>query len=114
MAVEQSGNAASFERSAMRKVTLRVVVFLAVCYFVAYIDRVNVGFAAIAMSPALGFSAKMYGLGAGIFFIAYFIFGVPSNLILDKVGPRRWIAFLMVTWGIVSMNMAFVTGATSF
>jgi D-galactonate transporter len=84
------------------------------CYFVAYLDRVNLGFAALTFKGDLGFSDAVFGLGAGIFFAGYFIFEVPSNLILDRVGARKWIARIMVSWGLVSASMAFVQGETSF
>jgi MFS transporter, ACS family, tartrate transporter len=90
------------------KVTRRIVPFLVVCYFVAYLDRVNVGFAALAMNHDLGLSQTAFGLGAGIFFIAYFIFEVPSNLLLERFGARKWIARIMLSWGILSGTMAFI------
>ncbi len=105
---------AELERSAVRRVTLRLVPFLIVCYFVAFLDRVNVGFAALQMNQDLGFSATVYGWGAGIFFLGYFLFEVPSNIALERVGARRWIARIMITWGVVSAGMALVTGAWSF
>ncbi|MCC2105226.1 MAG: MFS transporter [Hyphomicrobiales bacterium] len=98
----------------MRRVSLRIVPFIMLLYFVAFIDRVNVGFAALTMNKDLGFTASMFGFGAGIFFWGYFLFEVPSNIVLDKVGARIWIARVMITWGIVSAAMAFVQGATSF
>src|SRR6516165_4943012 len=79
-----------------------------------FLDRVNVSFASLQMNAALGFSAEIYSLGAGIFFIAYFIFEVPSNLILHRVGARLWIARIMITWGIISSAMMFVKGPASF
>lgn len=100
--------------SVFRKISFRLIPFLALLYFVAFLDRVNVGFAALEMNKDLGFSATVYGMGAGIFFIGYFIFEIPSNIILEKVGARRWIARIMVTWGIISGSMAFVQGETSF
>ena len=90
------------------KVTRRLVPFLIVCYFVAYLDRVNVGFAALTMNADLGLSQTAYGFGAGIFFIAYFIFEVPSNLMLERFGARKWIARIMLSWGILSGAMAFI------
>ena len=83
-------------------------------YIVAYLDRINVGFAALQMNRDLGFSGAVYGLGAGIFFIGYVIFEVPSNLILHRVGARTWIARIMVTWGLVAAAMVFVQNASSF
>ena len=102
------------ELRTIRRVTMRLVPFLVVCYFVAYLDRVNVGFAKLTMSKDLGLSETAFGLGAGIFFLAYFIFEVPSNLLLEKVGARKWIARIMLTWGILSGSMAFITGEYSF
>ena len=90
------------------KVTRRLVPFLMVCYFVAYLDRVNVGFAALTMNKDLGLSQTAFGFGAGIFFIAYFIFEVPSNLLLERFGARKWIARIMLSWGILSGAMAFI------
>lgn len=98
----------------MRKVSLRVVPFVMLLYFVAFVDRVNIGFAALTMNKDLGFSPAVFGFGAGIFFWGYFLFEVPSNIILDKVGARLWIARVMITWGLVSGAMAFVQGQTSF
>jgi len=100
--------------SAAAKVRRRLVPFLFLCYIFAYLDRINVGFAALQMNAALGFSAAVYGFGAGIFFISYTAFEIPSNIILAKVGARRWIARIMITWGLVSAAMIFVRDAPSF
>jgi MFS transporter, ACS family, tartrate transporter len=105
---------ASIEASTMRKINRNVIPFLALLYFAAFIDRVSVSFAAPQMNRDLGFSAYVYGLGAGIFFIGYVLFEVPSNLILHKVGARRWIARIMFTWAIIAGAMVFVKGETSF
>ncbi|HTZ81387.1 MAG TPA: MFS transporter [Stellaceae bacterium] len=102
------------EKRTMDKVAWRLVPFLMFCYFIAYLDRVNVGFAGATMSRDLGLTAAAFGGAAGIFFIAYFFFEVPSNLALDRFGARKWIARIMVTWGLVSGAQAFVTGAFSF
>lgn len=102
------------EKRTIRKLGWRIVPFVMLLYFVAYLDRVNIGFAAMSMNSDLGLSSAAFGFGAGIFFVGYFLFEVPSNLILHKVGARRWIARIMLTWGLVSMGMAFVQGATSF
>ena len=102
------------EQRTVRNVTMRLVPFLVLCYFVAYLDRVNVGFAKLSMSKDIGLSETAFGLGAGIFFIAYFIFEVPSNLFLERFGARKWIARIMFTWGILSGSMAFVSGPWSF
>src|ERR1700716_1418579 len=90
------------------KVAKRLVPFLIVCYFIAYLDRGNVGFAALTMNQDLGLSQTAFGFGAGIFFIAYFIFEVPSNLLLERFGARKWIARIMLSWGILSGTMAFI------
>src|SRR5467141_3465408 len=90
------------------KVAKRLVPFLIVCYFIAYLDRVNVGFAALTMNQDLGLSQTAFGFGAGIFFIAYFIFEVPSNLLLERFGARKWIARIILSWGILSGTMAFI------
>jgi D-galactonate transporter len=102
------------EKRTIAKVTWRLVPFLMLCYFVAYLDRVNVGFAALTMNKALGISATAYGFGAGIFFFSYFIFEVPSNLALERFGARKWIARIMLSWGILSGAMALVSGEYSF
>lgn len=96
------------ERRAIGKVMRRLIPFLILCYFVAYLDRVNVSFAKLQMNQALGFSEAAFGLGAGLFFIAYFLFEVPSNLFLERVGARIWIARIMISWGIVSAAFAFI------
>lgn len=98
----------------LRKITLRIIPFIMLLYFIAFLDRVNIGFAALTMNQELGFSPTVFGIGAGIFFLGYFLFEVPSNLILNKVGARIWIARVMITWGLVSGAMAFVQGTTSF
>ncbi|MBI5113487.1 MAG: MFS transporter [Rhodovulum sp.] len=97
-----------------RKIALRLIPFMMVLYLVAFLDRVNVSFAALTMNADLGFSPAVYGWGAGMFFLGYFVFEIPSNLILERVGARVWIARIMVTWGLVSAAMAFVQGPTSF
>lgn len=95
-------------KSAYRKIAFRLMPFLMLCYFCAYLDRVNVGFAKLQMMSDLQFSEAVYGLGAGIFFIGYFLCEVPSNIVLHKVGARLWIARIMITWGILSGCFAFV------
>jgi MFS transporter, ACS family, tartrate transporter len=98
----------------LTKLRWRLLPFLFLLYVVAYLDRVNVGFAALQMKSQLNFSDSVYGLGAGIFFLGYFLFQVPSNIVLERVGARRWIAVLMVLWGIISSSMLFVHSAHSF
>jgi len=102
------------EAAAYRKVTWRLLPFLMLCYVVAYLDRVNVGFARLQMLNDLGFSETVYGLGAGMFFIGYFTFEVPSNIILHRVGARTWIARIMISWGIVSALFMFIRTPFSF
>lgn len=102
------------ESRTITKVSARLVPFLIACYFVAYLDRVNVSFAALTMNRDLGLSASQYGFGAGIFFVAYFLFEVPSNLLLERVGARKWIARIMISWGLISGAMAFVGGPNAF
>ncbi|MEU4107479.1 MFS transporter [Streptomyces sp. NPDC027717] len=104
----------SRENAVFRKVVRRIVPFLVLCYIVSYLDRVNVGFAKLQMSDDLGFSEASYGLGAGLFFIGYFLFEVPSNLLLQRVGARTWIARIMISWGVVSAAFVFVTDETTF
>jgi MFS family permease len=102
------------ETSTMRRVSWRLMPFLLAAYIICYIDRVNVGFAALQMNKAVGIDPKTYGLGAGIFFIGYFILEVPSNLALERFGARTWIARIMITWGMVSAAFALIGGPTSF
>ncbi len=104
----------STERLTMRRVTWRLVPFLCVLYTFAFAGRVNVGFAALTMRKDLGLTPGMFGFGAGLFFISYFLFEIPSNLVLDRVGARRWIARVMITWGLISMGFAFISGPTQF
>jgi ACS family tartrate transporter-like MFS transporter len=99
---------------AVRRAMWRLLPFLGLCYLLNYVDRVNVGFASLTMNADLGLSNAAYGLGAGLFFIAYFFFEVPSNVILHKIGARIWIARIMVTWGIIASATAFVQGEISF
>ncbi|MBA2302794.1 MAG: MFS transporter [Acidobacteria bacterium] len=96
------------------KIRRRLIPFLFVLYVVAYLDRINVSFAALQMNEALGFTSAVYGLGAGVFFISYVLLEVPSNLILNRVGVRTWIARIMITWGLASSAMVFVQGTWSF
>ncbi len=96
------------ETRTLARVSARLIPFLILCYFVAYLDRVNVGFAALTMNKELGLTASMFGFGSGVFFLAYFLFEVPSNLLLHRFGARKWIARIMFSWGILSMAMAFI------
>jgi MFS transporter, ACS family, tartrate transporter len=104
----------AIEKSAMRKIYLRLLPFAVLSYFLAYIDRINVSFAGLTMRDDLQLSATAFGLAAGTFYWGYFIFEVPSNVIMEKVGARLWIARIMITWGICAGITAMVTGSTSF
>ena len=109
-----ASGAARDEDIAYARVTWRIVPLLFICYVAAYLDRVNVGFAKLQMLNQLKFSESVYGLGAGIFFIRYFHFEVPSNLLLHKLGARRWIARILISWGLISGCMMFVQTPTTF
>src|SRR5438876_5810951 len=98
----------------LSKLTRRLIPFMFLLYIVSYLDRINVGFAALQLNEALKFDPEVFGLGAGIFFIGYFLFEVPSNLILERVGARIWMARILVTWGIISSAMMFVNGVFTF
>lgn len=102
------------ESATMRRVSRRLIPLLMICYVIAYLDRFNVSVAALTMNDDLGITPAQFGLGSGLFFVTYVIFEIPSNLMLAKVGARRWIARIMLTWGIISGCMALVTGANSF
>ena len=101
-----------FENQTINTVSRRLLPFLMLLYLVAYIDRSNISVAALQMNAELGLTTMMYGFGAGLFFLTYIIFEVPSNIILDRVGARRWIARIMVSWGIVACGMAFIQNAS--
>ncbi len=103
-----------FESRTIARVFWRLIPFIILLQFLNYLDRVNVSFAKLTMSHDLGFSEAVYGFGAGIFFVSYFIFEIPSNLILDRVGARLWLARIMITWGVISSLMLFVKGEASF
>ncbi|WP_458238840.1 MFS transporter, partial [Pseudomonas sp. P5_A2_2] len=100
--------------STHRTVTWRLMPLLLVCYLFAHLDRINIGFAKMQMGADLQFSDTVYGFGAGLFFVAYAMFGVPSNIALDRIGPRRWIALLMVVWGTLSTSMLLIENAEGF
>ena len=104
----------TLEQSTMRKVYLRLLPFAVLSYVLAYIDRINVSFAILQMRGELGLSDRAYGNAAGMFFLGYFIFQLPSNLLLQRVGVRRWICGLMVIWGLISCSMIFTRGPASF
>ncbi|HEY5208761.1 MAG TPA: MFS transporter [Stellaceae bacterium] len=104
----------AIEAATMRRVARRVVPFLMLCYFVSFVDRVNAGFGALEMNHDLHLSPAMFGFGGGLFFVSYFIFEVPSNLALERVGARRWIARIMISWGIVAAAMALIEGPRSY
>jgi MFS transporter, ACS family, tartrate transporter len=106
--------AGTLEQTTMRKVYWRLLPFAILTYFLCYLDRINVGFAALTMNKDLGLDAAVYGMAAGAFFWGYFLFEVPSNIILEKLGARIWIARIMITWGLISGATAFCTGPWSF
>jgi ACS family tartrate transporter-like MFS transporter len=108
------GLKSEIETATIRAISVRLIPFLVLAYFFSYLDRVNLGFAALTMNAELKFSPLIFAWGAGIFFIGYFIFEVPSNLALEKFGASKWIARIMVTWGIISALMATVSGEWSF
>ncbi|SPA12463.1 putative tartrate transporter [Cupriavidus taiwanensis] len=112
--VQRRPDTYAFADATYRKVALRFIPFLMLCYVVAYLDRVNIGIAKLNMLSDLQFSEAAYGLGAGLFFIGYMLFEVPSNLIMHRVGARRWIARIMISWGLLSGLMAFVTTPWQF
>jgi len=109
-----SMEASAVERTAIRKIYLRLLPLLFLSYFVCYLDRINVGFAALTMNKELGFNASIFAFGATAFFWGYCLFEIPSNIVLEKVGARWWIARIMITWGLLSGATAFVTGTWSF
>jgi MFS family permease len=108
------GTEAVDEHALYRKMMRRILPFLFICYVISYLDRVNVGFAALTMNQDIGLSATAFGIGAGLFFLGYFAAEIPSNLIMMRVGARLWIARIMITWGLVSAATAFVTGPVQF
>lgn len=110
----QSPTAVELGATVVARLTRRLLPFLFLLYIVAYLDRINVGFAALQMKGQLGFSDEVYGLGAGIFFAGYFFFQVPSNLALARFGARKWIAVIMVVWGVISASMIFVSTPRDF
>ncbi len=114
VAVEATTSQLETEEAIYARVTKRLIPFLCLCFVVAFIDRVNISFAKLQMLQDLALSETAYGLGAGVFFIAYFLFEVPSNLIMHRVGARRWIARIMITWAVLTAAMAFVQGEFSF
>lgn len=114
MSTELTPTITDLEKRTIRTITWRIVPFLMLCYFIAFVDRVNAGFAALHMNHDLGLSASVFGLGGGLFYITYVLFEIPSNMAMKKVGARRWIARILITWGLVSAAMALVVGPNSF
>lgn len=108
------GDEAGVARTAMNKAMLRIVPFLLLAYVMAYIDRVNVSFAALQMNADLGFSATVYGFGGGLFFIGYALFEIPSGAMASRFSPRQWLARIMITWGLLAVGMMFVRSASQF
>ena len=114
-AAPQAAHQGSFvSAETMRRVAVRLMPFLLVCYFISFLDRINVAFAALQMNKAVGLTTAQYGFGAGLFFLTYCLFEVPSNLMLVRVGATRWIARIMLVWGLCAAGMAFVVGPRSF
>ena len=107
-------SAEAARQAAIAKVTRRLIPFLVLCYAVNFLDRVNVGYAALAMNADLGFTPTVFGIGAGIFFVGYILFEIPSNLALQRFGARIWIARIMISWGLVATAMALVNSEASF
>src|SRR5690349_1410551 len=107
-------NEAALESRTLRKVAWRLIPFLGVLYFFAFLDRVNVSFAALTMNADIALSAAAFGIGSGIFFLGYIAFEVPSNVMLERFGARIWIARIMISWGVLSAAMALVQGSNSF
>ena len=101
----------AFKAETIGLITRRLIPFLMLLYLIAYLDRSNISVAALQMNADLGLTSQMYGLGAGLFYVTYIIFEVPSNIILARVGARRWIARIMVTWGLIACGMAFIQSA---
>jgi len=112
--LELSHDETILEKTTIRKVTWRIIPFLSVCYFFAILDRSNVGLASLQMNDEIGLSKAAFGFGSSMFFVAYFLFEVPSNIILKKVGARVWLARIMITWGLIAAGMALVRGPTSY
>src|SRR6202140_1571061 len=113
LAAESIADELACENAAYSKVRWKLLPFLFVLYVVAYLDRINVGFASLQMNRELGFSEAAFGFGAGVFFIGYFVFEVPSNLMLQRIGARVWISRIMLSWGAVAMAMMLARGARS-
>src|ERR1700750_561782 len=114
-AIDRSAPSAdTVEITAMRKITLRLIPFIVICMFVSYLDRVNVGFAALEMNHDLNFSATVFSWGVSAFFVSLCLCEVPSNIMMRRVGPRLWLSRIMITWGLVSGATAFVVGIKSF
>ena len=113
MVSSDATTAQAIGKSAMNKAFWRILPLILIAYLFAYMDRVNVSFAAASMNEDLDFSATVYGLGGGLFFLGYALFEIPSNLMLVRFGARKWIARIMITWGLISAGTAFVTGANS-
>ena len=102
------------EDELVKKITLRLIPFMMILYVVSYLDRINISFAALQMNQDLKISDEAFGFGAGIFFFGYCLFGIPSNLVIQKFGPRRWISAIMILWGFVTIGMCFVRNELDF
>jgi ACS family tartrate transporter-like MFS transporter len=114
LAAEDIDSSSELTKRVSRKVTLRLIPFMIVLYIMSYLDRINVSFVGLEMNGELGFSDAVFGFGAGIFFVGYFLFGVPSNLMVERLGARKWISVIMVIWGVISVAMALVQSELQF
>lgn len=114
LAKTEDKTAASLASDVFGKIAVRLIPFMFVLYVIAYLDRINISFAGLQMNRDLGFNDATFGLGAGVFFIGYFLFGIPSNLLVERFGARRWIAMIMVVWGFISLSMALIQSETMF
>ena len=111
MAPDSSVVATSLENKTIQRVRIRIIPFIFVLYVVAFIDRINIGFAALTMNKELAITSQQFGLAAGIFFFGYFLFEIPSNLLLHKIGARIWIARILITWGVIAVLTGFARNA---
>src|ERR1700743_2785400 len=112
--VPEASTSEALLQSAVKKAALRFVPLLTIAYLFNYLDRTSLGFAALTMNQQLGLTAPQFGLAAGVFFLGYSVFEIPSNLLLYRFGARRWLARIMISWGLVSAATAFVVGPNSF
>lgn len=112
--LQENSDVVTYDDQLIRKVTLRLIPFMMVLYIVSYLDRINISFAALQMNADLHLTDEQFGLNSGIFFLGYCLFGIPSNLLIGKLGPRRWISLIMIVWGLVTVTMFLVKDSTQF